>query len=87
MAAQQVLLPCSLLVKTKPGRGLPKCPSLAGAKCQGPGGKTQVPVVIGKCIVEVVADGRFSDQYITTLTLCMENLMAQEFLWIHRSDI
>lgn len=32
VTAQQVLQPCSLLVKTKPGRGLPKCPSLAGAK-------------------------------------------------------
>lgn len=48
MAARQVLLLHSLLEKTKPGRGLPKCPSLAGAKGQGPGGKTQVPVVIGK---------------------------------------
>jgi hypothetical protein len=51
VAAQQVLQPCSLLVKTKPGSGLPKCPSLAGAKGQGLGGKTQVPVVIGKWLM------------------------------------
>lgn len=85
MAAQQVLLPCSLLVKTKPGRGLPKCTSLAGVKGQGLGGKTQLPVVIEKWLYYKGDDGWWglSDQYISTLTLWM----TQTLLWIYRSDI